>query len=144
MEDAALVGVEQVVERERIGLLDGVGEVGADLDRGQVRHDQQRRVLERLAVLEELVVGLAKVRVPALVLPGEGPTLPDVGPALAALLLGGALLEGEPLARGIRVGGRGMADEAAEIDEVLLRGGALLQVGSVAPLVDERARGEGG
>ena len=41
----------------------------------------------------------------ALVFPAEGALAPDVGPALAAGGLGGALLEGEPVA--LRVGGAG-------------------------------------
>jgi hypothetical protein len=42
---------EQVVERDGEDLLDGVGEVGMDDDLLDVGDDQQRRVLERLAVL---------------------------------------------------------------------------------------------
>ena len=56
----------------------------------------------------------------ALVLPGEEALLPDVGPALAAGRLLGARLEGEPVARGVGLGRRRVAEQAAEVDEVLL------------------------
>lgn len=54
---------QQIVGREAIDLLDGVGEVGVDLDQVEVRNDQQRRVFQRLAVLEQLLVGFAQVGV---------------------------------------------------------------------------------
>ncbi len=83
-----LAGVEQLVEGEAVDLLDGAGEVGVDLDRLDVGDDEQRRVFQRLAVLEELLVGAVEVGVLALVLPGERAALPHIGPALPAALLG--------------------------------------------------------
>ena len=77
-----------------------------------------------------------------LVDPGEAVALPDVGPASAAGVPAGAALEAVVFAGGIRLGRRGLAEEPAEIDEVLLRGGALLQLRG-APLGDELAGGDG-
>ena len=87
--------VEQVVQPDLDHLLDGVGEVGVDLEAVHVAHDQERRVLQDFAVLEELLVGGVEVLVLALVLPGEEALLPDVGPALAAALLARPILEGK-------------------------------------------------
>ena len=133
--------VEEVVEHERVGLLHGVGPVGADHDAVHVGDDQQRRVLQRDRVVQQLGVGGVEVLVLALVLPGEGALAPDVGPALAAAGLGGALLEGEPVAG--RVGGDrvGAVEEAAEVVEVGLRGRALLELDG-APLGDEGGGGQ--
>ncbi|MEJ7697875.1 MAG: hypothetical protein WKF78_14980 [Candidatus Limnocylindrales bacterium] len=47
-----------------------------------VADDQERRVLEVLAVVEELLVGGLEVGPLALVLPGEEAALPDVGEAI--------------------------------------------------------------
>ncbi len=77
----------------------------------------------------------------ALVLPGEGAALPDVGPALPAAVFGGARLEGEAGALGVHLRRGGVAHQAAEIDEVLLGCSALVEVGGVPPFVDEGAWG---
>jgi len=47
----------------------------------EIGDDQQRRVQQRFAVLEELPVGFVQVGVLPLVLPGEVAHLPDVGEA---------------------------------------------------------------
>ena len=60
----------------------------------------------------------------------------------AAALLAGTGLEGEALAVRVALGGRGVAGQAAQIDKVLLSGGALFE-GDVAPFVDEGLGGEG-
>ena len=115
----------QVVEGEAVDPRHGVGEVGVDLEAGEVTHDQQRRVAQRLAVSVELRVGGGEVLALALVLPGEMVAHPDVGEALATLGLAGSLLEGVPLAGRVRVVGRGLAEHPAQVDEVLLRRGPL-------------------
>ena len=129
----------EVIERHDVNRWPGVGEGGVDLDAIHVADDQQRRIIERVAVVDELLVRRGEVRVRAFVLPGEVPALPDVRPALAA----GA----EPFRAGlerVRLAGRiGLvrrrhAEQAAEVDEVLLRRGALA-ARAVAPL-----GGEGG
>ena len=76
---------------------------------------------------------------PALVLPREVVALPDVGPPVAPAVLAGALLEAVALARRIGLRGRRLAEHAAQVDEVLLGRGALLEFGG-APLGDELAR----
>ncbi|CAA9574814.1 MAG: hypothetical protein AVDCRST_MAG19-3203 [uncultured Thermomicrobiales bacterium] len=101
-QDPEVARVAEAGEVEAVGVGGGAGEVGADLEAVEVADDQQRRVLEGVAVELELAVGGGEVGVVPLVLPGEGAALPDVGPALAAGRLGGALLEGEALAGRVR------------------------------------------
>jgi hypothetical protein len=72
----------------------------------------------------------------AFVFPGEAALIPDVGPALAAGLFVGAALEGEALAGGVVFGGGGVAEQAAEVKEVLLGGRAFFELGA-APFGDE-------
>ncbi|MGC4108307.1 MAG: hypothetical protein QM753_18455 [Thermomicrobiales bacterium] len=63
----------------------------------------------------------------ALVFPAEVAALPDIGPAIAAAGLGGAALEGIEGAFGVGLGGGVDAEDVAEIEEVLLGGGAFLE-----------------
>lgn len=79
----------------------------------------------------------------AFVFPGEAAFVPDVGAAAVALGAegggggdGGALLEGEGVADGVEFGGGFHAEEAAEVEEMLLAGGLLGEVG-LGPLLDE-------
>ena len=88
-------------------------------------------VFEWVKTIGSLICSWPIVVLFALVLPGEEALLPGVGPALA-----GAGLKGEMLAGGVGPGGGVVADEVAEVDEVLLSGGALFQ-GGLAPFVDE-------
>ena len=78
----------------------------------------------------------------ALVLPGEAVALPHVGPTGATGVLARASLEAVVLAGGVGIGGRRLAEQAAEIDEVLLRRGALRQLRR-PPLGDELTRCHG-
>ena len=119
-----------------------VGEVGVDLEAVEVADDEQRRVLKSLAVLQELLVGGGQVLVLALVLPGEVAALPDVGEAIAADGLLGALLEGVPVAGRVGLVGGRHAEHAAEVDEVLLGGGPLGAL-VVGPLLGELSRCQG-
>ena len=61
-----------------------------------------------------------------LVLTAEVAAHPDIGPAGAAGGLADAAFEGVPGAFGVGLGGLGLAEEFAEIEEVLLAGAALL------------------
>ncbi len=61
-----------------------------DLDPLDIADDQERRVLEVLTVVEELLVGGLQVRPLALVLPGEEAALSDVGEAVPSPALGDA------------------------------------------------------
>jgi hypothetical protein len=101
-----------------------------------VADHQQRRVLQRLPVLEELVVRLLEARAGALVLPGEEAALPDVGPAVAAAVLARAPLEREPVALRIDLRRLRVLEQLAQVEEVLLRRRPLGEVGG-APLGDE-------
>ena len=132
---------EQIIQGQRRHLLDGVSEVGVNDDALDVGNDEQRRVLERFPVEQELVIGFVQVLVFALVLPGEEALFPNIGPALTAPLLVGSRFESEVLAGRIIFGGCGMADQATEIEEMLLSGGLLTQI-SVAPFGDEVLGGE--
>jgi hypothetical protein len=127
---------EQIVELDREHLLHRVGEVGMDRDLLHVGHDEQGRVLQALAVLQQLLVGFGEVGVFALVLPGEKAALPDIGPALAAALLVGAGLEGVARAARVVLHGGGVADQAAQVDKMLLVTATFLD-GSLPPLLDE-------
>ena len=139
LEPVALRAVEQVVEREVVHFLHGVGPVGVDPDQAHVGRDQKRRVFERDRILLELGEGLLQVGVAALVFPREAALAPDVGPSFAAARLARALLEREPVALGI--GGDGIEDseEGAEVIEMTLGCRALLKL-DAAPLRHELMR----
>ena len=84
-----------------------------------IADDQQRRVLQCLAVLLELLVGGFQVFVFALVFPGEVIAEPDIGPALAAAVLFQAALESVKGA--VRVGRRrlGLVQHFAKIKKMV-------------------------
>ena len=104
-----------------------------NLDDIEIRDDQQGRVLEIVLVLEELEIRGGEIGPLALVLPGEVPSIPDVRPAISATGLLRTALEGIELAGRIDIGGGGDAEDGAEVVEVGLRGGALLE-GTSDPL----------
>ena len=114
-------------------------EVGMDLEAVHVADDQQRRILQVLAVAKELVVGFLQVFVLAFVFPAEVAAHPHVGPAVAAFGLLNALLESVPLALGVGFGRLGLVEQFAEVEEVLLAGAPLREVHAL-PLGDELLR----
>ena len=132
----ALPAGGQVVERHAVDAGPGVGEVGVDLDAVHVAHHQQGRILQRLAVVEQLAIGGRQVAARPLVLPAEVAPLPDVGPALAAARPRRPRLERVAPPRRVRLVGRRHAQQPAEVDEVLLRRGALAS-GVLTPLGHE-------
>ncbi len=134
-----LFGDREVIERDHVTLGGGLVEVRLDDEPGIVRRDK-RWVFEVFAVLLQLGEGGFEVAVLALVLEGEEVFLPDVGPAVAALALGGTALERERRAGLVAGDGRGVADELAEVIEVGDVERTLLER-HAAPLVDERRRG---
>ena len=134
--------VHQVVDRELVSLADAVGPVGADAKPRHVGDDQQGRVLQRQHVLPQLSECRVQVGVLALVLPGEVVALPHVGPTAAARVLARAALEAIMLAGGVVFGWRRLAEQPAQVDEVLLRRRALLELDG-APLGDELVRRQG-
>lgn len=120
-------------------LLRGVGEVRVDLELVEVAHDEQRRVVKGLAVLEQLRVRRPEVLVHALVLPREPSAAPDVREPVAAAGLLGTLLKGVEGAVGIGLVRRRLPEHPAQVDEVFLCSSALR--GRVpGPLVGEFGR----
>ena len=132
--------VGQAVQPELVDPADAVGPVCMDAEPQHVRDDQQRRILQGQRVLPELRESGVQVGALALVLPGEVVALPDVGPAVAAGVLARAALEAVTRAGRVGFGGGWLAQQPAQVDEVLLRRRALLQLRS-APLLDELVRG---
>jgi len=133
-------GVGQVLKVEFVDPLGRAREIRVDLEVVQVADDQERRVAQVLPVQEELLVGGGQVLAPALVLPAEVVAFPDVGPAVAPLDLLDAALEGVRGPLGIGLGRLGLAQQVADVAEVLLAGAPLGQGGAL-PLGDELARG---
>ena len=91
-----------------------------DFEVARVAGDEQRRIFERLAVLQKLVVGLGKVGTSALVFEGEEAAFPYVGPTVASAVLGGTFFEGEDFAGSVDFSGLGVADQFAEVEKMLL------------------------
>ena len=142
LEPVACRGVGQVVQAELVGLADAVRPVGADAEPQHVGDDQQRRVLQRQRVQPQLSEGRVEVGPLALVLPGEVMPLPHVRPAVAAGILARAPLEAVRLAGRVGLGRRRLAEQPAQVDEVLLRRRPLLECRG-APLGDEVIRRHG-
>ena len=117
-----------------------VGPVGCNAETSHIRHDQQWWVFQRQRILSQLAERLVEVGVFALVLPGEVTSFPHVRPAVFAGVLSRAALEAIPLARGVVFRRRGLAEQTAKVEEVLLGRRALFQLGSL-PLGDELVRG---
>ena len=107
-----------------------------DLEAVEVADDEQRRIEEVFAVVEELFVGFFEVLVLAFVLPGEVAAHPDVGVALASAGFGDVFFEGVTFALGVGFGGLRLAEHLAEIEEVRL-GAAALGLRVDLPAVDE-------
>ena len=131
--------VGEIVECELVRHAHAVRPVGADAEPRHVRDDQQRRVLQCECVLTQLVERRVEIRAAALVLPRETAALPYIGPAVAAGVLPRAALEAVPLARRVDVRRCRLAEQPAQVDEVLLRRRAFLQLRR-PPLGDELAR----
>ncbi len=135
-EDFQVASRGQLGERNLVGLGDRGREIGMDDQPIHVTHNQQRRVLQCLAVQEKLVIGGVQVLVLAFVLPAEEVAFPDVGPAVAAAVLGRAALKREPFTRGIDIGRFGMVEHFAQVKEVLL-GGTAFGEANTFPFGDE-------
>ncbi len=117
----------------------GVGEalypraVARKLDRelvgGDIAGDQDRRVAEVALVEQELGVGGAEVGILplGLILPGEAVAKPDIGEAGPTAALGEWLLEAVEIPVGISLIRRLGAEQATQVEKVLLGGGLLVQ-----------------
>ena len=101
------------------------GPLRVHLEAFEVAHDEQGRLAQRLVVVEELLVGRPQVLALALVLPAEVVLEPHVGEAVARARALRAFLEGVEVAGGVDLVGGRLVDEAAEVEEVFLGGGAL-------------------
>jgi len=101
-------------------------EICVNDDPVQIANHEQRRVGQGITVEEQLPVGNAQILVLALVLPAEEVLLPNVGETIAAVLPGDAFLKAEGFADGIGLGRRWVAEQPAQVEEVLLSGGAFL------------------
>jgi len=71
----------------------------------EITHDQQRRVIQVLAIKEKLLVSLHEIAAFTLVFPSEMIFHPNIGPALATTRLFDTALERVPGAVGIGVRG---------------------------------------
>ena len=96
----AILG-KQVVEGESIGLLGRIGKIGVDLDGLHIGNNQEWGIEQGLAILQQLLIGFAKIGMFAFILNREVATPPDIGPARATALLGSASLKGKALAGGV-------------------------------------------
>ena len=135
-EDFEAARLAETVERDFVRDGDGLGEIGVDDDAVQVADDEDGRTGEGVAVEEELIVSVVQILVLAFVFPAEEILFPDIGEAIAAAVLFRALFKTEGFARGIGLGGRGMPEHPAKVEEMLLRGGAFLEL-NFSPLGDE-------
>jgi hypothetical protein len=122
---------------------DRVGPVGDNPEAVEIAGDQERRILERERVALQLIDGVVEAATAALVLPAEAAALPDIRPALAAGGLADAFLEAVRLALGVGVGRLRLVQKLAQVIEMGVRGGSLLQVRRL-PLRDEIFRCHGG
>ena len=102
-----------------------------DLEAVEVADDQQWRIFEVFTVLEELLVGGIEVFVFALVFPSKEAAHPDVGEAFAAGNFVDSFFEGVGIAFLIDFGGGRLAENFAEVDEMLLGAGALGEGGAL-------------
>jgi hypothetical protein len=141
VEDLPRFEIGQLLDVEAIDALHRIGEVGMHLDRLQVRHHQQRRILQRVGVHLQLLVRLRQAALRALGFPAEMAALPDIGPALAAAGLAGAVFVGEPGVFRVGLARRRVPDQPAQVLEERLRIAAL--VAAAFPLRDEFVRGHG-
>ena len=119
---------QQVVECEGDDAFGGVGEIGVNDDALNVAHDEQGRIQEGFAILQELLVGVVQVCALAFVFPREKIFFPHICKAVAAVAFGGESLERKQCARAVYFGGGGMFDEMAQVNKVFLVRGAFFEV----------------
>ena len=97
-------------------------------DAVKVAYNQQGRTLQCIAVPQQLIVCRGKILALALVFHAEKIFLPNIREAVAAPVLGRALLKAECRAGGIACGRGGMVENVAEVNKMLLRGGPFFQI----------------
>ena len=121
LQPLARVAVDQIFERKIMNLLNRVGPVGVDPDAVHVADDQQGRIFQGDAVLQQLVVGFFQIFSRALIFPRKAFLAPNVRPAFAAAGLRGTFFEGKPFAFWISRDRIDDAEQRAQIIEVALR-----------------------
>ena len=80
-EQAQIFRAVNLVVGELVGLLDCAVEIGADDVAVKIANHEQRRIEQRFAVTEQLLVRLVEILFLALVFPGETAFFPHVGKA---------------------------------------------------------------
>jgi hypothetical protein len=136
----AQLRIGQVGQRKHVALTGRAGEVRVHLDAQPVAHHQQRRVLQRQGVEHQLLQRLLQAAPGPLVLPGEVPAQPDVGKAIGARRCAAGLDQPALEAIVLRIRRLRHAEQAAEVDEMRLRAGPLIELvrgAAGAPLADE-------
>ena len=124
-QDVELGRLQQVRQGQLNPARDRVCPVGVDDDPLHVADDQIGRVLQVERIGLELAQRSVQVLVLALVLPAEAALAPDVRPAVSAAGLGRPALEAVALAMRIVFRRRGLAEQPAQVQEVLLAALAL-------------------
>ena len=127
LEFVAHGGVGQIIQCELVNHADTVRPVGVNAEARHVGDYQQGRVLQCQRILAQLVEGGVQILVFALVLPCEAVAFPDIGPAAAAGVFARAALKAVALPAGVVFRRRRFIQQPAQVDEVLLRGRALVQ-----------------
>ena len=136
-------GPREVFEHEDVLFTGRAGEIGLDFDAQAVAHHQQRRTFERKRVAHQLLQCSLEALARRLVLPGEVAAQPDIGKAIGAAGGAAGLRDTALEAVALGVVGLGYAEHAAQVDEVRLRAGALVQFmgrPAGAPFADECLR----
>ena len=139
LEPVAGRGVGEVVELGLVRLADAVRPVGADPEPHHVGTIKSGGFSSASEYCRSCSKAAPRSARRPLLLPGEVVPLPDVRPAVAARVLARAAFEAVRLAGRVGLDRRRFAQQPAQVDEVLLRGRALLQLGG-PPLADELVR----
>ena len=136
------LGPDDVFQSEGMALAGRAGEVGVNLDAQAVADHQQRRVFQRQRVHHQLAQRAFQALARGFVLPRKVALEPDVGKAIGAPAATG-LRQAALEAVALGVARFFHAKNAAQVDEVSLRAGTLVQARrrpARAPLGNEIAR----
>ena len=114
-----------------------------DFEAVQVADDEQRRVFQGLAVLQQLLVGGDEILVLPFVFQPKWPRIQtSAQPSPPAVFLT-PLFKAVPLSLQVHVRRRGLGEQLAQVEKMLLAGGPLRKVDGL-PLGDELGGGHGG
>lgn len=135
-QDAEILGLMETLKVEFQYVFSETSEVGMDNELIHIADDEERRILQIVAVEEQLLVRCFQVFVLALVLPPEMLAHPDIGPAVPAFFLTDAPFKGVPGTLRISLGGLGLSQQFTQIKKVLLAGTAFGER-DLLPFIDE-------